>query len=343
MVDWLGRGGIAHCTQAWVHELRGAGETVELVTRSGRELVAAVPGSRGVGGRGGALPDYLAVVAAARRLVRQVGPRAVVLHGTVFPEVELGLLNAAQRQNSTVIFVAHEPAPPHNVPGPRRAFVRLVRRADFVVTHTEFVAGQIRALTGRHDLTLLPLPIPVGLVSAGLGAVSVVEPSPVPLALLFGNLHRNYKGSSTVEELAMGGVDGWRFALVGKGAPALLAGSTTVSRFLEAGELVATVSGSAATLLPYTRAAQSAALVLAQAVGSVVVATSVGGIPEQVEDHVTGRLLPFGAGVEQWRDVLVELGDPKERDRLAAAARVAVERAHLAFTAGVIELLGAGH
>jgi glycosyltransferase involved in cell wall biosynthesis len=340
MVDWLGRGGIAHCTEAWMHELRAVGESVELVTRSGRELAATVPGSHGAGRRGGALPEYLAVVAEARFLVRELEPRALVLHGTVFPQIELGLLRVAQRRKSTVIFVAHEPAPPHNVPGAYPALVRLIRAADVVITHSAFVADQVRVLTGRHDVTLLPLPIPVGLITAGLGAVSVVESSPVPLALLFGNLHRTYKGSTTVKELATRGVDGWRFALVGKGAPASLQGATTVSRFLEAGELVATVSSSAATLLPYTRASQSAAVVLAQAVGSVVVATSVGGIAEQVENGVTGRLLPVGARVEGWRDVLIELRDPDEQARIAVAARRSVEHAHVKFTAGVLELVG---
>ncbi|MGA2804853.1 MAG: glycosyltransferase [Acidimicrobiales bacterium] len=341
MVDWLGRGGIAHCTEAWVHELRAAGESVELVTRSGRELVTAVSGSREAGGRGSALTEYLAVVATARRIARELDPRVVVLNGTVLPQVELGLLRASQRRNSTVIFVAHEPAPPHNVPGSHRALARLIRAADVVITHTAFVADNVSALTGRHDLKILPLPIPVGLIAGGLGAVPVVELSAVPLALMFGNLHRTYKGSTMVEEVAVRGVDGWRFALVGKGAPVLLPGATTVSRFLESGELVATVSSSAATLLPYTRASQSAAVVLAQAVGSVVVATSVGGIPEQVENRVTGRLLPLGAGVECWRDVLIELSDPEERAQLAAAARSSVERAHVEFTAGVLKIVGA--
>ena len=340
MVDWLGRGGIAHCTQSWVHVLQNAGEGVELVTRAGRELATAVPGTHEAGRRGGALPEYLAVALTARRLVRELRPRCLVLHGTVFPEIELGLARAAQRGGTSVVFVAHEPAPPHNVPGANQAMARLLRGADVVVTHTRFVASQVRLQTGRDDVTVLPLPIPVGLITAGAGAVSVLEPSPTPLALLFGNLHRNYKGSGTVEDLAAGGVDGWRFALVGKGAPDFLPGATTVPRFLAAGELVATVSSSDATLLPYSWAAQSAALVLAQAVGSVVVATAVGGISEQVEDNVTGRLLPLGAPVEQWRDVLVELRDPRERARLAEAAHALLERAHLEFTAGVLRLVG---
>jgi glycosyltransferase involved in cell wall biosynthesis len=289
---------------------------------------------------GGALTDYLAVAASVIRLVQVLDPSIIVLHGTVVPIVELSVVRAAQRRNVSVIFVAHEADPPHNVPGARNALARLICRADVVITHSSFVADQIRASTGRHDLTLLPLPLPVGLISAGLGAISVVEQSPVPLALLFGNLHRTYKGASTVEDLAATGVEGWRFALVGKGAPALLPGAITVGRFLERGELVATVSSSAATLLPYSRAAQSAAVVLAQAAGSVVVATSVGGIPEQVEDRVTGRLLRAQAGVAEWKDLLTDLRDEEERVRLATAARASVEQAHRVFTAAVIDLIG---
>ncbi len=33
MIDWLGRGGIAQCTEAWAIELGGAGHAVTVVTR----------------------------------------------------------------------------------------------------------------------------------------------------------------------------------------------------------------------------------------------------------------------------------------------------------------------
>ena len=341
MVDWLGRGGIAHCTEAWAHQLGASDEPFALVTRYGRELASAVQGSYAVGRRGGAFPQYLAVVATARRLVRELEPKAIVLHGTVLPRVELGLLRAARRRGTIVILVAHEPEAPHNLQGSHSAYVRLARSADVVVTHSEYVAAHIGAMTHRHDLRLLPLPMPKGLLVAGSGATPAVASSTLPLALSFGNLHRAYKGSITVEQLAAGGVDGWRFALVGSGAPASLRGAATVPRFLEAGELVATVASSAVTLLPYRRASQSAAVVLAQSLGSVVIATSVGGIPEQVEDGVTGRLLPLGAGVERWRDSLIDLRDPAERARLAGEARRSVERGNLAFTTGVLDLIGA--
>lgn len=337
MVDWLGRGGIAHCTQAWMEELSSAGEQVELVTRSGRELARSIPGSHTAGRRGGALPEFLAVVAAARRLIRELRPRVVVLQGTVLPHIELSVVRTAKRYGATVILVAHEARAPHDVLGAQLAFDRLVATADVVIAHSAFVADQL-AMSGRGELELLPLPMPLGLVRAKSGAASVIPPSHEPLALSFGNLHRSYKGLTTLTELAAEGVDGWSFAFVGRGAPGSAQGATTVSRFLEAGELVATVSASAATLLPYTRAAQSAAVVLAQATGSVVVVTSVGGINEQVQDGVTGRLLPAGAGVQLWREALLDLSSAQARERLTRAARDSVEEAHARFRAGALRV-----
>lgn len=342
MVDWLGRGGIAHCTEAWVRECRSTGATVELVTRRDRELEQAVPGSHGAGRGGGALVEHLAVVAAARRAIYELEPQVVILHGTVLPQVEWPLVRAARRCRSAVILVAHEASPPTRVVGSRSALTRLVRAADAVVVHSRYVGDQIRAMSGRSDCVVLPLPLQVGLLSAAAGAVPVVASSPMPLALLFGHLHRDYKGVTVIGELASGGVDGWRFALVGKGAPESLPGAVTVPRFLGIGELAATVAGSASTVLPYRRASQSGAVVLAQAVGSVVVASAVGGLPEQVTEGVTGRLLPAGAEVAQWRDVLLELRDPVERNRLATEARASVNRAHVAFAAGVLSLVGLG-
>ncbi len=339
MVDWLGRGGIAHCTQAWVEELRRAGKRVNLVTRYGRELAASVPGTYGAGRHGGRLLQHLALVAKSQRLVRSLAPPVLVLHGTVMPQAEIAVLHAAQRAGATVVLVAHEPAPPHAVPGSRSAFVHLVRTADIVVVHSRYVADRLRVHTGRSEFTLLPLPMQVGLIRSATDAVSVIAPSPAPLALLFGNLHRGYKGLRVLEEVAATGANGWCFALVGKGSPASLAGAVTVPRFLEAAELVATVASSAVTLFPYERASQSGAVVLSQALGSVVVASAVGGIPEQVKDGFTGRLMPPRAGVEAWREVLKELSDPKERARLSQLARISVESSHADFVAGVMALI----
>ena len=112
-----------------------------------------------------------------------------------------------------------------------------------------------------------------------------------------------------------------------------------MARFLESGELAATVAAADVVILPYVRASQSGAVVLAQALGAVVVATAVGGIPEQVTDRVTGRLLPAAADQGMWRDVLIELTDPELRVRLALNAKEEVRRRQLAFAASIRRLL----
>jgi glycosyltransferase involved in cell wall biosynthesis len=218
-----------------------------------------------------------------------------------------------------------------------------VKGADVVVAHSRFVARALEEATGRRHFVLLPLPLPLGLVgpdaSAGHSGRSVLDEGELPVALHFGHLHRGYKGVDTVVELAAGGVPGWRIALVGKGAPAAVAGALSVSRFLDAADLTATITGSAATLLPYGRASQSAAVVLAQALGSIVIATAVGGIPEQIDDHVTGLLLPAESPPERWRGALLDLTDVDVREPIASAARARVEAAHHEFAEGIVRLL----
>jgi glycosyltransferase involved in cell wall biosynthesis len=64
----------------------------------------------------------------------------------------------------------------------------------------------------------------------------------------------------------------------------------------------------------------------AMATGLPVIATTVGAIPEMIEDGVTGRLVPPG-DVGRLQNALAGLlDDPVERQRLGAAARAASVR-----------------
>ncbi|MGH9278623.1 MAG: glycosyltransferase, partial [Acidimicrobiales bacterium] len=89
---------------------------------------------------------------------------------------------------------------------------------------------------------------------------------------------------------------------------------------VDGGTLVSAVASSQATLLPYSYATQSGAVALAQSLGSVVVSTAVGGIGEQVEDGITGRLLPIDAPVAAWRRALEELSDEGARTAISRKA-----------------------
>ena len=66
----------------------------------------------------------------------------------------------------------------------------------------------------------------------------------------------------------------------------------------------------------------------AQAMGRAVVATTVGGIPEVVEDGVNGLLVPPRDPVALAEKIQLLLGDPVLRSRLGQAARQEIEKAH---------------
>ncbi len=92
-------------------------------------------------------------------------------------------------------------------------------------------------------------------------------------------------------------------------------GVEAVTGFVDAGVLAAAVIQSDVTLLPYRFATQSGAVVLAQALGSLPVATAAGGIPEQIDDGVTGP----GSG--WWAGCRSLLRPPRARWRGASPGR----------------------
>ena len=338
IVDWLGRGGVAQTTEAWAMELEAARLPVSVVTRAGRELAAAPVPVLAAPRRPGRLGPHQAVVATATRAIDTRRPDVVVIQNHVLPQLEWPVHAAARRAGAKVVFVVHDHRLHTRMAGSTAALRRELRLADVVVAHSEFVADGIRGWVGRADVELVPHPVPLGLLlRPGVDAGTGVEGDEA-VAVHFGVLRRSHKGTSTVVELARRGVPGWRFVLLGDGAPVRSGPAEAIPGFVEAGVLTSTVARSDATVLPYRLAAQSGSVVLAQALGSVVVVSAVGGIPDQVDDGVDGRLLRPGASVEEWALVLSELGDAGLRRALARAARRRVWEAHRQFAARVRDL-----
>ena len=341
IVDWLGRGGVAQTTEAWAMELEAARMPVSIVTRSGRELAGSTLPVLAAPRRPGRLGPHQAVVATATRAIDTQRPDVVVIQNHVLPQFEWPVHAAARRAGSKVVFVVHDHRLHTRMAGSTAALRRELRLADVVVTHSEFVADGVRGWAGRPDVEVIPHPVPLGLLlRPGTDPVTRVEGDEA-VAVHFGVLRRSHKGTATVIDLARRGVPGWRFVLLGEGAPAHPGPAETVPGFVDAGVLTSTVARSDAAVLPYRLAAQSGAVVLAQALGSVVVVSAVGGIPDQVDDGVDGRLLRPGASVEEWAQVLGELQDRGLRRALARAARRRVWDAHRHFAARVRELSSA--
>lgn len=339
IVDWLGRGGIAQTTDEWARAVRRAGHEPLIVTRKGRPLASTTSGEvLAVGGRNRFI-DEVSVTRAAMHALRTLAPSALVLQNYVVPELERRVLVAARRSGVRSVLVAHEPAVPWRPRLRRMALRSEVRAANVVVCHTRYVAGRVQQLGPRRSVVIIPLPVVGSLVELAGTEPSLLPDDPRPTALLFGHLHRRYKGGDRFVELAAAGVPGWRLAAVGRDAPSG-EGLVTVDRFLSDAELASTVARCAVTLLPYDRAAQSAAVSLAQSLGSVVVTTSVGGLTEQVTPE-TGVLLPPTAAPAEWRDALLGL-TPERLAALSAAARRETERRRELFDEGVRTTLFGG-
>jgi glycosyltransferase involved in cell wall biosynthesis len=342
VVDWLGRGGIAQTSEAWVHELDALGVEVHVVTRADRELgeicrawqVESI--EAGAGARR-SLAAHREVVRAATVALREQRPSCVVVQNYIVPVLEEPLYRAAREVGARVVVVAHDHRPHSFTSGNRAGWRRQLRRADVVVAHSRFV-GEAVARWTRKSVELVPHPLQVGMLARS-GGRPAFACGPELLAVHFGTLRRRYKGSNAVLALA-GQVPGWTFGAIGAGAPRARAGLDVVSGWVSSADLVASVAVADATILPYRAATQSGAIVLSHGLGVVPVATAVGGVVEQIDNGIDGVLIAPGSHRDAWRGVLEQLRDDEHRKQLAAAGRTRAERDHAQFCRAVAALTG---
>lgn len=342
VVDWLGRGGIAQTSAAWVIELEQQGYDVAIVTREGRELVevGTEVGCPVVTARGRtSVAAHRAVAMAAAREIRDRRPSCVVIQNYVIPAAELPVYQAAREVGARIVFVVHDDRLHSRVAGTHVGLRALMRRSDELVAHTHWVARGVASRAGRQ-VSVIAHPVQLGMLreTASVdGGAAPRDDSGDLVAVHFGVLRRRYKGADLVAQLA-GGVEGWTFCALGVGAPAARPGLASTPRYLDAAELVSLVGTSDAALLPYRKATQSGAVVLAQALGVVPIVSAVGGIPEQITDAEDGVLMTPGAGIDAWRAALVDLHDDTVRKPMGAAARDRAWRAHERFVSSILEL-----
>jgi len=326
-------------TETWAIELQAGGLETAIVTRPGRELGQGSVSVRYVPDRQNRVLAHATLVRAAVQAVHDLRPTAVVLQNHVLPPVESAVDRAARRAGSMVVRVVHDHRLHSRWAGTQIGVRGLLRRADIVLAHTRYVGDQVAADVGR-EVEIIPHPVQVGVLAHEVRPVPEALRGAGNLALHFGVVHRGYKGTDVIVGLAECGVPGWRLGVLGAGAP-IGRGFATVPGFVPPGVLTAAVRASAAALLPYRFATQSGAVVLAQALGSVPIATAVGGLPEQIEDGKTGILLPPGAQLSAWQEALASLDDPT-RLGMADRATEQVWGAHRQFSARIVEIAGGG-
>lgn len=324
LVEWLGRGGIAQVTDTWRTIAAESGATVTVVGRAQGEIPVDVCVKKRLPGLAGGLEVHVRAVRAARKAILELRPDVVVLQNYQLPLSELALVRVARSVGARTVLAAHNAAPHERFASSGLGLRRLVREVDTVMVHSRHVGREMQDRYGRAAV-VVPLPIH--------RAVTETRPEPFTLPRLdagarwvasFGVLTRGYKGVQTVRAIADRLPPGWKMAVAGRGAEAAGPNCFVVDRFLSPGELRWFVEESTAVVLPYRSASQSGAVLMSQALGAVPIASSVGGIPEQIEDGRTGVLIAPGAPVDAWIVALEASDDPSDRwSAMASAARSA--------------------
>ncbi len=215
----------------------------------------------------------------------------------------------------------------------RRASRAVFRRAGAVTAVSRFLANDLERQTDglRGPVSVTPMPVDVELFSRGL-ATPKANP---PRVLYAGNLVPNKGIDVLIRAMAVLRQQGTtcRLKILGEGParPDLerLAGDVGVgdrvewSTFVPQDRMPAEYGASTVTVLPTRGQAEGLGLVLVEALlaGSAVVGTPAGGIPEVVQDGVTGLLARDGDPDDLADKIRRLLGDRELRDRLMAAGR----------------------
>lgn len=208
----------------------------------------------------------------------------------------------------------------------KRARTAVLRRAQTIVAPSAYLAD-VAAGWGLERPLVLPNPVP---------PPAPVEPVALePGTLVFvGRLTRQKALATALEAIAR--VPAARLLLVGDGperaslehraAELGLDGRVTFLGSRPRDEALRLLAGADAALLSSDWENLPHSAVEALSVGTPVVSTAVGGVPEVVRDGVNGLLVPAGSPAALAAAVAEVLGNTDLRGRLAAAARPSVER-----------------
>ncbi|MEL7209846.1 MAG: glycosyltransferase family 4 protein, partial [Actinomycetota bacterium] len=210
---------------------------------------------------------------------------------------------------------------------PQRVLDFGFRRATILIVHTETMADEVTSTIGRDrsDIHVVPH---VRLGEEDDQAEVEEQPGEV---LFFGRMWP-YKGLRYLIEAQPRineAVPDARFVVAGRGGdisdylqqmhePDKF---TVINEYVSTEERARLFRRASVIALPYVEATQSGIVPLAATLGTAVVATRVGGLPDQIDHDRTGLLVPPG-DADALADAIVDLlRDPARRQRLVAGAR----------------------
>lgn len=300
----------------------------------------------------------------ARRLVRRlhrVRPFDIVLGYNVMPygECAIHLARSLGRPSACVAIGSDlNDFPKH---GPRTASLarRVVSSADHMICNSEalrrtaiaFGADPARTTTFYKGIDLTPFE---SLPPKSEARRRLDLPADAKILTYAGRLMRAKGVFELIDAFATATDDpAWRLVMVGEPiamsairqriADLGLDGRVEARTMVPRQDIPAYLAASDLFCLPSHHEGVSNAVLEAMAAGLPIITTTVGGLPEVIEDGVTGRLVPpHNAAVlaVALRDLM---GDPRRADALGRAARVAAfERFDTAKNAGrLVEILQA--
>jgi glycosyltransferase involved in cell wall biosynthesis len=237
-----------------------------------------------------------------------------------------------------LVLTAHDVLAREPTPAQRSAQLRLYRRMDAVIVHSEHGRARLIGELGlapervhtiphgafEHLARLPETPLP-GELAAGPQATRA------PVVLCFGVI-RPYKGVDVLIEAWQDGLAGAELWIVGRPrgvdlralarrAPASV---RWVTRYVSDGELAACFRRADVVVAPYREIEQSGVLATALAFASPLVLSDVGGFNE-VAAAGAAQLVPPGDPAALREALVALLGDGGERERLSVAARALAE------------------
>ena len=196
--------------------------------------------------------------------------------------------------------------------------VLAVRRADAIRTLSPFTSAAVKRL-GREPAGEFP-----PFVDGDVFLASPSAPLPDrPRALFVGVLER-YKGFDTLVEAwprVLAAVPDAELHVVGRGTLAPLARGLAGTPSLDAAGVAAAMDDAWLLCLPSRAEGLGRVVIEAMCRGRAVVGGDAGGIPDLVEEDVTGMRVPPGDPELLARALVRVLGDRDTAERLGAAAR----------------------
>ena len=269
------------------------------------------------------------IVSLRRRLARYVRENRIqVVHCTMSHLWNLAVIPGLRATGAKYVLTLHEAVPhPGEGYGVRRwMLAHEAALANGIVTLSEHVRGQVVELHGYPPERCWVAPH--GVFPYASSEKPRSYPSARPLRLLFFGRLRPYKGLdlllSAFTELRSQ-FPGIELTIAGSGRLASsrldgIEGVRVDNRWIPEEEVGEFFAAADLVVLPYTEASQSGVIPTAYASGLPVVATPVGGLPEQVKQGETGLLATETTAEAIAAAIAKLIRDPRLYERCSAGA-----------------------